>query len=67
MLLTTHVYQLSAIWGTAVWGANVFLVVENDLTLVDTGFKGRSTRILKEIERLGYSPSDIPFGGSSIV
>jgi len=54
-----RVYQISGIWGTGIWGANVFLLVGNHLTLVDTGFKGRSTQILKEARRLGYSPSDI--------
>jgi glyoxylase-like metal-dependent hydrolase (beta-lactamase superfamily II) len=53
------VFQLSGIWGTGVWGANVFLLVGNNLTLVDTGFKGRSAGILKEVRRLGYSPCDI--------
>lgn len=54
-----RVYQLSGIWGTGIRGANVFLLVGNHLTLVDTGFKGRSTQILEEAGRLGYSPSDI--------
>jgi len=57
--VTTGVYQISGLWGTGVWGANVFLLVGDDLTLVDTGFKGRSAQILKAIQRLGYSPSDI--------
>jgi glyoxylase-like metal-dependent hydrolase (beta-lactamase superfamily II) len=42
-----------------IWGANVFLLVSDTLTLVDTGFKGRSVHILKEVARLGYSPIDI--------
>jgi glyoxylase-like metal-dependent hydrolase (beta-lactamase superfamily II) len=37
----------------------VFLLVGNTLTLVDTGFKGRSVHILREVARIGYSPSDI--------
>lgn len=32
------VYQLSGLRGTGVWDANVFLLVGNNLTLVDTGF-----------------------------
>lgn len=59
MRLSTHVYELGGRWGTGIWGANVYLLVDNNLTLVDTGFKGRSARILKEIRNLGYSPSDI--------
>jgi len=57
--ITPRVYQISGIWGTGIWGANVFLLVGNNLTLVDTGFKGRLTQILKEARWLGYSPSDI--------
>ena len=57
--ITPGVYQLSGIWGTGIWGANVFLLVGNSLTLVDTGFKGRSAGILKEARRLGCSPGDI--------
>ena len=59
MLLTSHVYQFSRLRGMGIWGANVFLLVGDTLTLVDTGFKGRSVHILKEVARLGYSPADI--------
>jgi glyoxylase-like metal-dependent hydrolase (beta-lactamase superfamily II) len=59
MLLTSHVYQFSRLRGMGIWGANVYLIVGKDLTLVDTGFKGRSTHIIKEMRRLGYSPLDI--------
>ena len=59
MQLTSHVYQFSRLRGMGIWGANVFLLVNDTLTLVDTGFKGRSVHILKEVERLGYSPTDI--------
>ncbi len=37
----------------------MFLLVDRALTLVDTGFKGRSVHILKEMARLGYSPADV--------
>ena len=57
--LTTHAYLFKGIWGTGVWGANVFLLADSNLTLVDTGFKGRSRHILKEVRQLGYSPPDI--------
>ena len=57
--LTAHVYQLGGVWGAGAWGANVFLLLDRDLTLVDTGFKGRAGHIIKELKRLGYSPSDI--------
>ena len=57
--ITPRVYQISGKLGAGVWGANVFLLTGNNLTLVDTGFRGRVTQILKETRRLGYSPSDI--------
>ena len=54
------VYLLSGFFGAGVWGANVYLLVDdNDLTLVDTGFFGRADRILAQVKELGYSPSDI--------
>jgi glyoxylase-like metal-dependent hydrolase (beta-lactamase superfamily II) len=59
MLLTPHIYQFSRLRGMGIWGANVFLLVGDTLTLVDTGFKGRCIHILREIARLGYSPTDV--------
>jgi len=57
--ITPRIYQLGGRWGSGVLGANVFLLLGDDLTIVDTGFKGRSRHILKEVQELGYSPSDI--------
>jgi len=54
------VYLLSGFLGAGVWGANVYLLVDDgDLTLVDTGFFGRADRILEQIKELGYSPADV--------
>jgi glyoxylase-like metal-dependent hydrolase (beta-lactamase superfamily II) len=57
--IITGVYLLSSFLGAGVWGANVYLLVDDDLTLVDTGFSGRADLILEQIEKLGYSPSDV--------
>jgi len=57
--IITGVYLLSSFLGIGAWGANVYLLVDDDLTLVDTGFSGRADLILKQIEELGYSPSDV--------
>ena len=57
--ITPRIYQLGGRWGNGVLGANVFLLLGDELTIVDTGFKGRSRHILKEVQELGYSPSDI--------
>jgi glyoxylase-like metal-dependent hydrolase (beta-lactamase superfamily II) len=57
--ITKHVYQLSSVSGAGLWGGNVFLLAGNRLNLVDTGYKGGASRILREVRRLGYAPSDI--------
>ena len=59
ILITKHVYQLSNVSGSGLWGGNVFLLAGSYLTLVDTGYKGGANRILSGLRRLGYSPSDI--------
>jgi len=59
MLLTPHVYQLGGRWGPGIGSSNVFLLLGDTLTLVDTGFKGTSKQILRQARRLGYCPSDI--------
>ena len=57
--IITVVYLLSSFLGVGAWGANVYLLVDDDLTLVDTGLPGRADLILEQIEELGYSPSDV--------
>ncbi len=58
--ITPNVYQLNGLLGAGVWGANIFLLIgNNDLTLVDTGFKGRAPGVLREIKKMGYKASDI--------
>jgi glyoxylase-like metal-dependent hydrolase (beta-lactamase superfamily II) len=58
MFVTKNVYQLS---GFGPSGSNVFLLVDDGLTLVDTGLRGRSANILNQVKRLGYKPSDIAY------
>jgi glyoxylase-like metal-dependent hydrolase (beta-lactamase superfamily II) len=57
--IVAGVYLLSSFFGIGAWGANVYLLVDDGLTLVDTGFVGRADQILEQVEDLGYSPSDI--------
>jgi glyoxylase-like metal-dependent hydrolase (beta-lactamase superfamily II) len=57
--IVAGVYLLSGFLGAGVWGANVYLLVGDDLTLVDAGFFGRADRMLEQIEELGYSSSAI--------
>jgi glyoxylase-like metal-dependent hydrolase (beta-lactamase superfamily II) len=59
MLITKNVHQLSGMRSTGIWGANIFLLLDKSITLVDTGLKGKAASILGEVKHLGYSPSDI--------
>lgn len=47
------IYQITAS------GANMLLIVEEKLTLIDTGYRGSGQHILDSIEQLGRSPQDI--------
>lgn len=40
-------------------GAHVYVIIDNGVTLVDTGMGSSQKPILKAIKNLGYSPSDI--------
>jgi glyoxylase-like metal-dependent hydrolase (beta-lactamase superfamily II) len=57
--ISKNIYQISTVSGRWLWGGNVFLLTERKLTLVDTGYKGGAGRLLSEVSRLGYAPSDI--------
>lgn len=57
--ISENIYQISAVSGRGLWGGNVFLLTERKLTLVDTGYNGGAGRIISEVSRLGYAPSDI--------
>jgi glyoxylase-like metal-dependent hydrolase (beta-lactamase superfamily II) len=59
MKITEYIYQISSVGAGGDLSVNMFLLVDNSLTLVDTGFPGSSQQILKEISQLGYTPSDI--------
>jgi hypothetical protein len=59
MLVTEGIHRFSGSLGAGVWGANVYLLVEEPLALVDTGARGRANGIVREVVRLGYSPFGI--------
>ncbi len=48
-----HVYQLT------IRGVNIILIAEEELTLVDTGFRGSSPKIISFIHSLGRSVEEI--------
>ncbi len=40
-------------------GVNMYILLDNTLTLVDTGMPGESKRILGYLRQLGYTPADL--------
>src|SRR3972149_3031489 len=50
---TPDIYQIT------VRGANMLLVVEEELTLIDTGHRGSAPEIVECIRQLGRSPEEI--------
>lgn len=48
-----HVYQLT------ITGVNVILIAEEELTLIDTAYRGSSAQIVDSIHRLGRSAEEI--------
>jgi glyoxylase-like metal-dependent hydrolase (beta-lactamase superfamily II) len=57
--ITSKIYMLNGLRGTGVLSTNVYFLLGNKLTIIDTGYKGRVTQICHEINRLGYSLSDV--------
>ncbi len=53
MEIIPHVYQI------ALRGVNIILIAEEELTLIDTGFRGSARHIVNFIRRLGRSPEEI--------
>lgn len=53
------IYQIGGSWGSGLLGANIYLIVDDGLTLVDTGFKGRLRAIVDSIHGLSHSLPDI--------
>ena len=54
MQITPEIYMVDG-----VKGAHVYIILDNGITLVDTGMGGSQKPILKAINELGYGPSDI--------
>ena len=40
-------------------GCNTYVIIDNGITLVDTGLRGNVAKIYEYIEKLGYTPKDI--------
>ncbi|MGH2754247.1 MAG: MBL fold metallo-hydrolase [Actinomycetota bacterium] len=51
--IATNVHHVGGV------GAGVFLIVGDDITIVDTGIPGRSDRILAALREIGRDPSDV--------
>ncbi|MBM2809536.1 MAG: fold metallo-hydrolase [Chloroflexi bacterium] len=48
-----RVFQLRA------FGAHVFALVDDDVTLIDTGAPGSGRLVLRQLQEIGHSPSDV--------
>lgn len=57
--ITSHIYQMGGARGTGVFSANIYLLVDTGLTIIDTGYKGRISQICGEIKRSGFSISEV--------
>lgn len=57
--IKSDIYMLEGLWGTGVFSANIYFLLDSRLTIIDTGYKGKISRICREINRLGYSLSDV--------
>jgi len=55
MEIIPNVHRIS----TNVSGANIYLLIDRQLTLVDTGMPGNAKAILDYARSLGHSPSDL--------
>jgi glyoxylase-like metal-dependent hydrolase (beta-lactamase superfamily II) len=53
------VYMLGGIFGTGFLGANIYILINEDITVVDTGYPGRDKQVMNTVSDLGYAPSDI--------
>ncbi len=55
--ISENIYMLRG-FGSGVLGANIYLLVDNGVTLIDTGFTGKAGDILKAVRELGFVPED---------
>ncbi len=54
-----YVEVLPGLYQVRTRGSRAYLIVEDDITLIDTGSPGSGERILRAVEELGRSPEDI--------
>lgn len=53
------IYQVGGSWGSGILGANIYLIVDSGVTLVDTGFKGRLRGVADSLHSIGHTLSDV--------
>ena len=58
-MLTSALEIIPQVYQITIRGVNVILIAEEEMTLVDTGFHGSSSRILKFVDSLRRSPEEI--------
>ena len=53
------VYMLCGPLGAGVLSTNIYLLADDDITVVDAGYTGRTKQVLNAVRCLGYTPSDV--------
>lgn len=53
------VYMLGGIFDTGFLGANIYILVDEDITIIDTGYPCREKQVVNAVLYLGYTPSDV--------
>lgn len=51
--ITKNIYQIS------LGAVNTFIIADNGLTLIDTGYKGSTEKIFNAIKKAGRKPEEI--------
>ena len=57
--IVSGVYMLGGPLGAGVLSTNIYILADDDITVVDTGYSGRTKQVLNAVRRLGYAPSDV--------
>jgi glyoxylase-like metal-dependent hydrolase (beta-lactamase superfamily II) len=57
--IVSGVYMLCGLLGAGILSTNIYILAKNDITVVDTGYTGRTKQVLNAVRRLGYMPSDV--------
>ena len=57
--IISGVYMLCGPLGAGILSTNIYLLADDDITIVDSGFTGRTKQVLNAVRSLGYTSSDV--------